>query len=67
MRVFTLIIAVVALVIAIIALVRTGGIEDVRKKMEALSSQTEVARERAAEAIDRLERLVRGEGRSKAE
>lgn len=67
MRVFTLIIAVVALVIAIIALARTGGIEDMRAKVEALGSQTEVAREKAAEALDRLERLVRGKGESKAE
>ncbi|MFQ5520723.1 MAG: hypothetical protein ACE5FK_04945 [Candidatus Methylomirabilia bacterium] len=59
MRAFTLIVALVALVAAFIALARTGGIDELRQQVKSLSSQTEMAREKAADALDRLERLIR--------
>ena len=60
MEAVTLIIAVVALVIAVIAFVRAGGIQDMRRQMDGLSSRTESARDRTADVLDRLERLIRG-------
>ena len=68
----TLLIAVVALIIAILAYQRTGGtaelkrqIEskafspDVRKQMDALVAMTDSLREKTADALDRLEKVVR--------
>lgn len=60
MEIFALVISVVALVLAIIAFMRTGGIGDLRRQMETLSSKTESARDRTADALDSLERLIRG-------
>lgn len=60
METVTLVIAVVALVIAVVAFMRTGGIQDVRRQVEAISSRTETVRGQFADALDRLEHLVRG-------
>jgi len=60
MEVVTLLIAVAALVIAIIAFARTGGIHEVRRQAETMSLKTESARDKTADALDRLERLIRG-------
>lgn len=60
MEVVTLLIAVAALVIAIIAFARTGGIHEVRRQVETMSLKTESARDKTADALDRLERLIRG-------
>lgn len=65
MDVLTLLIAVVALVIAILAFQRTGGIHDLRRQMDDLSEKTEHAtkgaREVTADALGRLETLIRGQ------
>jgi hypothetical protein len=68
----TLLIAVVALIIAILAYQRTGGtaelkrqIEvgasspDLKKQMDALTTITDALREKTADALDRLEKVVR--------
>jgi len=68
----TLLIAVVALIIAILAYQRTGGtaelkrqIEvgasspDLKKQMDALTTITDSLREKTADALDRLEKVVR--------
>lgn len=60
MEVFTLIIAVVALVLAVVAFVRSGGIGDLRRQLDTVSAKTETARDRTADVLDRLERLIRG-------
>jgi hypothetical protein len=52
MEVVTLLISVVALVIAVAAFVRTGGMQEIRHT-------TGTARDRTADVLDRLERLVR--------
>jgi hypothetical protein len=75
MEVATLIIAVLALVIAVIAFQRTGGIQDLRRQVEALrSKQVEVfgsksgtVRDRTADALERLERLIRGKEKTSPE
>lgn len=60
MEVVTLLIAVVALVIAVAAYTRTGGIRDLRRQVDSLSSASESVRDKTADAIARLERLIRG-------
>jgi len=52
MEVVTLLISVLALVVAVAAFVRTGGVQDIRHS-------TGTARDRTADLLDRLERLVR--------
>lgn len=67
MEVVTLIIAVVALVIAILAFARTGGIGNLRRQLDGMTSRTEGARDRTADALDRLERLIRGRDKPESE
>ncbi len=68
----TLLIAVAALIIAILAYQRTGGtaelkrqIEsatsspDLRRQVDALIAMTDSLREKTADALDRLEKVVR--------
>jgi hypothetical protein len=52
MEVVTLLISVLALVVAVAAFVRTGGMQEIRQT-------TGTARDRTADLLDRLERLVR--------
>ena len=60
MEILSLIIAVAALIIAIAAFARTGGIEEVRRQVDTVGQKTEVARDKTADALDQLERLIRG-------
>jgi hypothetical protein len=68
----TLLIAVVALIVSILAYQRTGGTADLRRQMESTASSpdlkkqvdalialTDSLRERTADALDRLEKVVR--------
>lgn len=55
MGTFALIVAIIALVIAVAAFSRTGGIPEVRR-------QAHEARERAADALSRMEDRMRPEG-----
>ncbi|MGA2317144.1 MAG: hypothetical protein ABSG71_12300 [Thermodesulfobacteriota bacterium] len=68
----TLLIAVVALILSILAYQRTGGttelkrqIEtgasspDLKKQIDALAAMTDSLREKTADALDRLEKVVR--------
>ena len=64
MEVLTLLIAVAALVIAVAAYTQTGGIQDLRRQVDSLSSASESVREKTADALARLERLIRGRERS---
>ena len=72
----TFIIAVVALVLSIWALKRTGGLvemktkvdalsslglKEMKKQVDSLSSLSESLREKTADILDRLEKKVRGE------
>jgi HAMP domain-containing protein len=73
---FTLIVAVIALVISIWSIKRTGGLvemkskvdalsslglTEMKKKVDSLSSLSESFREKTADVLDRLEKKVRGE------
>lgn len=68
----TLLIAVVALIIAILAYQRTGGTAELKrqievgtsspelkKQMDALATMTDSLREKTADALDRLEKVIR--------
>ena len=68
----TLLIAVVALIIAILAYQRTGGTAELkrqidagasspelRKQVDALVAMTDSLREKTADALDRLEKVIR--------
>lgn len=68
----TLLIAVVALIIAILAYQQTGGTAelkrqlesktssvDLKKQMETLVAMTDSLREKTADALDRLEKVIR--------
>ena len=72
MEAVTLLIAVAALIISILAYQRTGGpaelkrqIEsktsslDLKQEMDALVTMTDALREKTADALDRLEKIVR--------
>jgi hypothetical protein len=65
MEVLTLLIAIVALVVGVAAFMRTGGVEELRRQVQSLSSTSETVRDRTADAIDRLEQLIRGRDRQK--
>lgn len=64
MDVLTLLIAIVALVVAILAFQRTGGINELRREVDAMGGHTEEvaqsARTATADMINRLEGLIRG-------
>lgn len=68
----TLLIAVVALIIAILAYQRTGGTAelkhqlesatlppDLKRQMDALMAMTDSLREKTADALERLEKVIR--------
>jgi hypothetical protein len=68
----TLLIAVVALIISILAYQRTGGASDLKrqvesstsygdlkKQVESLGTLTDSLREKTADALDRLEKVIR--------
>jgi hypothetical protein len=72
MEAVTLLIAVAALIISILAYQRTGGtaelkrqIEsrasslDLKKEMDTLATMTDALREKTADALDRLEKVIR--------
>jgi len=65
MEILSLIIAVIALVIAVAAFMRTGGVSELKRQVQALSSTTDSVRDRTADALNRLEQLVRGKERPK--
>lgn len=67
MEALTLLIAVIALGIAIVAFKRTGGIEDLRHQVEGFGSKSEMARQKTADALNRLEQLIRGKEKPRTE
>jgi len=63
MAFLALLISIAALVIAVMAFKRTGGDLNLRKRVESLQQALESARQDTANAIERLEELVRGKER----
>ncbi len=72
MEAITLLIAVVALIISILAYQRTGSTAegkrhaetmassvDFKKQVDAMASMTDALRERTADALERLEKVIR--------
>ncbi len=60
MEFITFVIAVAGLLIAGIAFQRTGGIEELKRQVEASKFKTDGMRDRTADILDRFERVVRG-------
>jgi cell division protein FtsL len=80
MEAITLLIAVVALIISILAYQRSGGIADMKrqvesatssvdlkKQIESLGSMTDALRGKTADALDRLEKVIRKTEKEKVE
>ncbi len=78
MDVLSLVLAVVALVIAMLAYRKVGGMADLRKQMDQIASSTnfresadsltaaaDALRDKTAEAIGKLEDVIRKDGRGK--
>lgn len=55
-----LLIALAALVISLMAYQRTGADLQLRQRIESLQQALETARQETANALDRLEKLLRG-------
>ena len=66
MEFITFVIAVAALLIAGIAFQRTGGIEELKRQVESSRFKTDGMRDRTADVLDRLERIVRGKKKGAA-
>ncbi len=66
MEFITFVIAVVALLIAGISFQRTGGLEELKRQVEASNFKTDGMRDRTADILDRFERVVRGKKKSVA-
>lgn len=66
MDTLAIILSIVAIMMAFVALQRTGGLKDLRQQIDLLTSKTEDAtkgaRETTADALQRLEHMIRGKG-----
>jgi hypothetical protein len=66
MATLAIILSIIAIVMAFMALQRTGGLKDLRQQMDVMTSKTEDAtkgaRESTADALRRLEHMIRGQG-----
>jgi len=60
MEFITFVIAVVALLIAGIAFQRTGGIQELKRQVEASKFKSDSVRDRTADVLDKLGGVVRG-------
>jgi len=58
------IISIIALGLSVLAMKRTGGVAEMKKEVESLSSLGESLRKKSADILDRLEKRVRGEEKS---
>jgi hypothetical protein len=63
-----LIISIIALILSYLAYTRSGGsTEELKTKVEDLGISTENFREKTADALDRLEKIIRGENKKAKE
>lgn len=60
MEYIALVLSIIALIVAIVAYGRTGGIKEVKAQVSTLGNSVESVRERTADALGKVERLVRG-------
>jgi len=74
MEVLSLIISIIAIVIAIVAYQRAGAVADLKRQTEALAGvgdaftkATDSWRDKTADILDRLEKVVRGAEEKKEE
>lgn len=63
-----LIISIIALILSYLAYTRSGGsTEELKTKVEDLGISTENLREKTADALNRLEKMMRGENKKAKE
>ena len=63
-----LIISIIALILSYLAYTRSGGsTEELKTKVEDLGISTETLREKTADALNRLEKMMRGENKKAKE
>jgi len=55
-----LLLSIIALIVAAMAYARTGGIQEVKAQVSSLGSTVESVREKTADALGKMEKLVRG-------
>jgi len=59
MEVLTLIIAIVALVFSALAYQKAGGMVDLKGRVDSLGTVTDSLREKLADSLDKLEKMIR--------
>jgi len=55
-----LFLSIIALIVAALAYARTGGIQEVKTQVSSLGNTVESVREKTADALGKMEKLVRG-------
>jgi hypothetical protein len=66
MTALVFIISVIALIIAIVAFRRTGGMTELKEDINSLDSITSSFRERSANALEKMEKVLRKEEKGEA-
>lgn len=67
MSILALVISVIALILAILAYQKAGGTADLKKRVEALTALTDSLREKMADALSKVEKVIRKEEEKKGE
>lgn len=60
MEYVALLLSIIALVVAVLAYARTGGIREVKAQVSSLGTTVESVREKTADTLNKMEKLVRG-------
>ncbi|HLC26366.1 MAG TPA: hypothetical protein VJM80_06320 [bacterium] len=60
MEYVALLLSIISLVVAILAYARTGGIKEVKAQVSSLGTSVESVREKTADALGKVEKLIRG-------
>ncbi len=66
MEVLSILLSLMALLVAILAYARTGGVKDLKDQVANLGSSLDAVRGRTADALNKLEHLVRGSEKASA-
>lgn len=64
MEVLAFLLALIAVALAAVAFARTGGMKDLRRQIDELAPKAETAREKTANVLGRLQKIVRGKERA---
>lgn len=67
MEYLALFFSLIALIVAIVAYSRTGGIKEVKAQVSSLGSSVDSVREKTADAVGKVEKLIRGSEKTPGE